>query len=100
MPNFEVIPGNPRIVLQYQIENLIPDTGFESTVLESTDERIRISIVTPQDVGTGMTEHGMVLRHLQNTIDYLTDDNSRVIKHSSGSFNIEIDCNGLFDSQV
>ncbi len=90
MKNFEMTPSDPRVTREYQIDAIILEAGFQATVLENTNERIRISVTTQGSVGTGKETHEAMLAHLMHSLDFVTADNARVVQHPQGSYNIEI----------
>ncbi|MCA9365463.1 hypothetical protein KC723_01080 [Candidatus Kaiserbacteria bacterium] len=100
MPKFEVFEGNPRLNLETAIIKNVYETGYGCTVLESNDEKIRISVTTSDFRGTGEEEHNHVLGYLKEKIEYIDDGNSKVTKHpTAGSYNIVIECDNLFNSK-
>ena len=100
MEKFEVIPGNPRLQLEYDIARVVETTEYETILLEHNDEQLRISVVH-EETGTGQAEHEAILALLQTKIPFLNPENSHVYMHPEvGSYNIIIDCRGLFDSQA
>lgn len=95
MPNFEVIPGNPRKNVEHSLEKIAMELGYTLNILEETEEKIRFQILTEDSVGTGKVEHEAYFAALLQNSEYLNSNNTSLSQHPMGSWNISINCLNL-----